>query len=140
MNRKDQLAHTDARLQDAEVLTDAFAGFDSGAFLDRIAHRAKNRGSGSRAGGDPEDVGADRFGGVPRYRQAAARLETLSSKVVTTPDTVEAMTRFDNAPRIDPASALTFACLLYLSDCPEGAQFWWQFAVGAGVPTAAYCL
>ncbi|MEV4441388.1 hypothetical protein AB0K09_20660, partial [Streptomyces sp. NPDC049577] len=39
-----------------------------------------------------------------------------------------------------PGRARAFACLLYLSDRRDGAQFWWQFAAGAGVATAAYCL
>jgi hypothetical protein len=39
-----------------------------------------------------------------------------------------------------PAGALTSARLLYLSGCAEGAGFWWRFASGAGVATAAYCL
>ncbi|NUK85751.1 hypothetical protein [Streptomyces lunaelactis] len=29
---------------------------------------------------------------------------------------------------------------LNLAGCREAAQFWWQFAAGAGNPTAAYCL
>ncbi|NUK54495.1 hypothetical protein HRW23_35140 [Streptomyces lunaelactis] len=45
-----------------------------------------------------------------------------------------------NTRRIDPDGALQFACLLNLAGCREAAQFWWQFAAGAGNPTAAYCL
>ncbi|MGW0580456.1 hypothetical protein ACWD25_31880, partial [Streptomyces sp. NPDC002920] len=32
------------------------------------------------------------------------------------------------------------ACLLSLADAGDGAQWWWQFAAGAGNATAAYCL
>ncbi|GHD34935.1 hypothetical protein GCM10010313_81970 [Streptomyces violarus] len=31
-------------------------------------------------------------------------------------------------------------CLLSLADSSEGAQWWWQFAAGAGNATAAHCL
>ncbi|WP_329564455.1 hypothetical protein OG711_38675 (plasmid) [Streptomyces uncialis] len=153
MNRKERLARADELLRGAEVLQDAFADLDSDALLERIARRAARR----RPSGEPGRGGGHRApavepgavsprprcspaGAFPLYRRAAARLEALSVTVVTGPDTVAALARFDNAPRIEPAGALTFACLLYLSDRPEGAQFWWQFAAGAGVATAAYCL
>ncbi|MFF8960840.1 hypothetical protein [Streptomyces sp. NPDC014894] len=153
MNRKDdRLVRADELLRGAEVLQDAFAGLDSDALLERIARRAARscppgdpmRGEHPASAGEPASAFSrprpGPAGAPPLYRRAAAHLETLSAKVVTTPDTVAAMSHFDNAPRIDPAGALTFACLLYLSDAAEGAQFWWQFAAGAGVATAAYCL
>lgn len=37
-------------------------------------------------------------------------------------------------------SALLFGCLLHLADRMEGAQFWFQYAAGAGSRTAAHCL
>ncbi|MEU6144010.1 hypothetical protein ABZ848_27115 [Streptomyces sp. NPDC047081] len=40
----------------------------------------------------------------------------------------------------DPDGALTFACLLYLADEEEGAQFWWRYTAGAGSVTAGLCL
>lgn len=40
----------------------------------------------------------------------------------------------------DPDGALPFACLLHLAGQEEGAQFWWQYAAGAGSVTAALCL
>jgi hypothetical protein len=46
----------------------------------------------------------------------------------------------ENSPRVDPQGALAFACLLELTGRWESAQFWWQFAAGAGNHTAAYCL
>ncbi|WP_086710915.1 hypothetical protein [Streptomyces antimycoticus] len=145
--RRDELAYIDATLPMAEVLADAFSDFDYEASLKRIARLAVSRvtdkmdhcarmvqaESGSRA--RPQNYG------LPVYRQAAAELDRLSSEVVRDPDTVDAMARLvDDRSRIEPAGALTFACLLYLSDRHEGAQFWWQFAAGAGVATAAYCL
>ncbi|WP_420823475.1 hypothetical protein [Streptomyces natalensis] len=35
---------------------------------------------------------------------------------------------------------MTFACLLYLADRDEQAEFLWQFAAGAGKPASAECL
>ncbi|MEW1548305.1 hypothetical protein [Streptomyces tsukubensis] len=143
MNRRDQgerLARTDELLQEAgPVLQDAFAGLDSDALLERIARRAQ------RSGREPCESNASpgpsrHPSGTTVHRRAAEQLAALSSQVVSTTDAVDAMARFGNEPRTDPTGALPFACLLYLSDCVEGAQFWWQFAAGAGVSTAAYCL
>lgn len=41
---------------------------------------------------------------------------------------------------LDFEGAQVFACMLYLAGHPESAQFWWQFAAGAGQRSAAYCL
>ncbi|BDM70876.1 hypothetical protein HEK616_43630 [Streptomyces nigrescens] len=41
---------------------------------------------------------------------------------------------------LDVDGAQVFACMLSLADHPESAQFWWQFAAGAGNRAAAYCL
>ncbi|MDN3267038.1 hypothetical protein [Streptomyces sp. MA15] len=40
----------------------------------------------------------------------------------------------------EPRSALLLACVLQLTDTDDGARYWWQYAAGAGLPTAAYCL
>ncbi|MFF3263875.1 hypothetical protein ACFYWO_32470 [Streptomyces sp. NPDC002932] len=40
----------------------------------------------------------------------------------------------------EPRSALILACVLELTDTPEGARFWWEYAAGAGQSAAAYCL
>ncbi|MFE7528573.1 hypothetical protein ACFU7Y_23055 [Kitasatospora sp. NPDC057542] len=42
--------------------------------------------------------------------------------------------------RWEPRGGLVFGCLLDLTGLPYDAQWWWQFAVGAGNLTAAYCL
>lgn len=41
---------------------------------------------------------------------------------------------------VDIDGALHFGCLLNLAAKSEGAQWWWQYAAGAGNATAAYCL
>ncbi|GHE11019.1 hypothetical protein [Streptomyces alanosinicus] len=43
-------------------------------------------------------------------------------------------------PEEAPEGALYFGCLLDLVKKSDGALWWWQFAAGAGNPTAAYCL
>ncbi|MFE9769544.1 DUF6207 family protein [Streptomyces sp. NPDC005808] len=39
-----------------------------------------------------------------------------------------------------PRWAWILGCLLHLAEADDGAQFWWQYAAGAGVSAAAYCL
>jgi hypothetical protein len=39
-----------------------------------------------------------------------------------------------------PQWAWILGCLLQLAEADDGAQFWWQYAAGAGVTAAAYCL
>lgn len=76
----------------------------------------------------------------PRHAQAAMDLHTLSSVVIHDHDASNYVSRLVNDRRIDPDGALIFACLLDLAQHEEGAQFWWQFAAGAGSATSAYCL
>jgi hypothetical protein len=149
MTRREDRDHIDNLLHHAQVPGFAFDAAESDAMLGRIARRALSRATDAmdecarlvkaEAPGRqrPEPVPAN----PPVYRRAAMNLAELSCRVVRDPDTVEAMAQLVNErSRIEPAGALTFACLLYLSDRSEGAQFWWQFAAGAGVATAAYCL
>lgn len=74
------------------------------------------------------------------HEQARRDLAKLSSLVVNDPRAVNAVVLLEDSPRIEPTGALTFACLLEVTGLHEGAQFWWQFAAGAGNHTAAYCL
>ncbi|WP_438289582.1 hypothetical protein [Streptomyces sp. HUAS TT7] len=63
---------------------------------------------------------------------------TLSQGIVHDGDAARRIARFDTAR--DPGGPLAFACLPVLADKEEGAQFWWQFAPGAGNATSALCL
>lgn len=72
------------------------------------------------------------------HDQAAHDLRTLCRGAVHHPGAARHISAFD-ASR-DPDGALTFACLLYLADQEEGAQFWWHYAAGAGSTTAALSL
>ncbi|MDN3270080.1 hypothetical protein [Streptomyces sp. MA15] len=151
MTHREDRDHINDLLPHAQVLLPGldFDTSDSEAMLGRITRRALTRATDAmdecarlvkaQAPARPRPGPAP--AGPPVYRRAAMSLQALSSRVVRDPDTVEAMAQLVNErSRIEPAGALTFACLLYLSDRSEGAQFWWQFAAGAGVATAAYCL
>jgi hypothetical protein len=74
------------------------------------------------------------------HEQARRHLASLSALVVNDPNAINAVELLEDSPRIEPQGALTFACLLEVTGLHEGAQFWWQFAAGAGNHTAAYCL
>ncbi|OMI34067.1 hypothetical protein [Streptomyces sparsogenes] len=41
---------------------------------------------------------------------------------------------------LEPTGARVLGCVLQLAGHEDSAQFWWQFAGGAGDPAAAYCL
>ncbi|MFF3379972.1 hypothetical protein ACFYXF_44340 [Streptomyces sp. NPDC002680] len=72
------------------------------------------------------------------HEQAARDLRVLCRGIVRHHDAALHITAFDTAR--EPDGALTFACLLFLADKEEGAQFWWQFTAGAGNVTGALCL
>lgn len=138
-------------LAEAEVLADEYADFDERAALERIArrvvwHRAESmesRAQWIRTASGAYTRPADARDGLPAavHEQAATELGLLSSQVVRDPQAIAAMALLvDDRATIEPTGALAFACLLYLADRHEAAQFWWQFAAGADSPTAAHCL
>ncbi|MGW3045633.1 hypothetical protein ACWC9T_37760 [Kitasatospora sp. NPDC001159] len=69
---------------------------------------------------------------------AGRDLTALAKLVINEPD---AYTWMDGlVTRWEPRGGLVFGCLLDLTGQPCDAQWWWQFAAGAGNLTAAYCL
>ncbi|MFJ2007770.1 hypothetical protein [Streptomyces chartreusis] len=71
--------------------------------------------------------------------EAAENLRTLCETLVThMPATFVSDFVTDQVP--EPHSALVLACVLQLTDTDDGARYWWQYAAGAGLPAAAYCL
>lgn len=74
-----------------------------------------------------------------QHEQAGRDLRDLSTLVIRDSRAADHIALLAQSCRIEPASALIFACLLHLAD-REGAQFWWQFSAGAGSSTAALCL
>jgi hypothetical protein len=72
------------------------------------------------------------------HERAASDLRALCHVIIRDAEAARRIARFDKA--LDPGGALAFACLLLLADKQEGAQFWLQFAAGAGNSSAAVCL
>lgn len=69
---------------------------------------------------------------------AGRDLKALTKLVINEPD---ACTWLDGlVTRWEPRGGLVFGCLLDLTGQPFDAQWWWQYAAGAGNLTAAYCL
>ncbi|MFK4184366.1 hypothetical protein ACI2L4_10155 [Streptomyces sparsogenes] len=72
------------------------------------------------------------------HERAAQDLRALCQSVIHDADAAGRLNRFETTR--DPGGALAFACLLVLANEEQGAQFWWQFAAGAGNATGALCL
>ncbi|WP_327391143.1 hypothetical protein OG728_37660 [Streptomyces microflavus] len=72
-------------------------------------------------------------------RPEASYLKSLC-EVVVTRSTPQQITDFITDQIPAPRSAWILGCLLQLAHCEDGARFWWQYAAGAGVGAAAYCL
>ncbi|MFJ5035703.1 hypothetical protein ACIQB5_48715 [Streptomyces sp. NPDC088560] len=87
------------------------------------------------------------FGGQPapqgqhptRLDCADRYLTALSCDLLRSDHAAEHLAGIADDP-VDIDGALHFGCLLNLATKPEGAQWWWQYAAGAGNATAAYCL
>ncbi|CAM5628804.1 hypothetical protein ACIPPN_27475 [Streptomyces diastaticus] len=71
------------------------------------------------------------------HDQAAAVLTELTAEILRTSDTGFLGRLIDH---VDPEGALRFGCLLSIADFTYSAQWWWQYAAGAGSGTAAHCL
>ncbi|MEU1792125.1 hypothetical protein ABZ553_40885 [Streptomyces sparsogenes] len=144
----------DQALATAEVLADEYDDFDEHALMDRIArrvvwerasaleHRARQfRNASGQPAREPALVTPQAPAPTAVHARAASKLEVLSSRVVRDRHAIAAMALLvDDGAIIEPQGALAFACLLYLTDRHEAAQFWWQFTAGAGSTTAAHCL
>jgi hypothetical protein len=138
-------------LAGARVVLDEYDGYDAVAARHRIAHRVANtlwmsalsldsRAQWARHAAGPADRTATAPPCPTWHEQAVRDLHTLSRMVVADADAVSRMAQLVNSRRIEPEGAVVFACLLYLTGREEAAQFWWQFAAGAGNATSARCL
>ncbi|MEN8655484.1 hypothetical protein ABCR94_34145 [Streptomyces sp. 21So2-11] len=124
----------DDLLADAAVPTASATAFDVGDALRRLAADAAQS-------APPRDVA--------RAAQACERLTLVSRWILNGPGAAAHVDRIANDPaaappvteeQLDEEGAAVFACLLYLTEHRESAQFWWQLAAGAGHRLAAYCL
>ncbi|GAA1016855.1 hypothetical protein ACFQWA_27785 [Streptomyces thermogriseus] len=123
----------DELLADARIPTMPRDDFDVGAALRRLAADAA-----AAAKPHPDTV---------RAAQAGQQLSVVCRWILNKPDAADHVDRLATEPEtpaddhhLDVDGALVFACLLYLTDHRESAQFWWQLAAGAGHRAAAYCL
>ncbi|WP_101257299.1 hypothetical protein [Streptomyces barkulensis] len=70
----------------------------------------------------------------------AADLRALCEIVITRPDAMNELHDFLEQSFPQPRAAAVLGSILYLAGAADSAQFWWQYAAGAGDPRAAYCL
>ncbi len=143
----------------AEVFTGDYASYDETAARRRIAQRvvghrkgvAVPRPTGGALLSVPHGAAATGWG-VPASRadrqlvldaachvRAARALDRLARALVDSSEFTRIALDADAWPYSRP-SALLFASLLHLSGRMEGAQFWFQYAAGAGSATAARAL
>ncbi|GAA5080432.1 glycoprotein [Streptomyces similanensis] len=135
-------AGIDAALHAAQALTDAYDDYDTDAALRRVTALAD-------AAPPRPDTVPPHTGGTParppaRYRtvheQAAHDLDLAVTLVVDAPQAHLSLARLVDHEHIEPEGALVFAALLHLAGYRDQAQFWFEFAAGAGNRTAAFCL
>ncbi|MFS0698122.1 hypothetical protein [Streptomyces nitrosporeus] len=123
----------DDLLENAAVPVAGSPRFDVGAALRRLAADA-TRG--------PAAPSAHLAGAA----RAGHQLSTVCRWAINAPSAPAGIRRLADAPtrgakgEFDEDGASIFACLLFLTDHPESAQFWWQLSAGAGNRIAAYCL
>lgn len=144
----------DDLLADAQVLEGEYVGYDHTAAQSLITARLSDALARGVESWDCQRAAVQgtlgrALSGVPAahpayatlHEQARQDLTRLSALVVNDPEVSTWVALLEeNSPRVDPQGALAFACLLELTGRWESAQFWWQFAAGAGNHTAAYCL
>jgi hypothetical protein len=129
----DSTADIETVLSQAEAFTDTYDDYDTDAALRRVKAMAVVR------PGDPNGASLpSRYPTV--HEQAAHDLDLAASLIVDHPRAHRSLTRLIDHDRIEPEGALVFAALLHLARHREPAEFWFQFAAGAGNATAAHCL
>ncbi|KJY23953.1 hypothetical protein VR44_36755, partial [Streptomyces katrae] len=142
------MGELDSALENAAVLAEEYAGYDEGAARRRVARRI----AADRARAALGTTGADQDRGrtaatawddlvldAACHVRAARCLDDLTWSLAESRDFAELALHTRSWPHgVD--SALLFGCLLHLTDRLEAAQFWFQYAAGAGSRTAAQCL
>ncbi|MET9885681.1 hypothetical protein ABZZ20_21595 [Streptomyces sp. NPDC006430] len=148
-----------AALEQAQVLMDEYTGYDEEAARRRIARRftADRTHSATGAHGTivlPAPTPAPGLAPLPApvsrpaddlvldaacHVRAARVLDDLAWFLAENSAFAELALAAGTWPH-GAEPALLFGCLLHLSDRTEGAQFWFQYAAGAGSQTAARLL
>ncbi|MCX5071024.1 hypothetical protein OHA84_36350 [Streptomyces sp. NBC_00513] len=136
------MLHTPRTIDDLLARARVFQGDYTPAHLDAARERLINHLNEARWSqllvGAPALPPAQASRPAALHEQAAHQLWALSQNVITDTEAADYIARFQDGR--DPGGALAFACLLDLAHIEDGAQFWWQFAAGAGNPTGALCL
>ncbi|KPI17548.1 transcriptional regulator, IclR family [Actinobacteria bacterium OV450] len=148
-----------AALEQARVLVEEYAGYDEDAARRRIARRiaADRTRPASGAPGRGAFPAPASLAGRPRppapgttpvddlvldaacHVRAARALDDLAWSLAESRPFAELALAAGTWP-YGAEPALLFGCLLHLADRMEGAQFWFQYAAGAGSQTAARLL
>jgi hypothetical protein len=124
----------DVALQEAEALTRTYDDYDTEAALQRVTALADTL---------TDRPGAPACSASPYrtvHEQAAHDLDLAATLIVDAPQAHVSLARLVDHDRIEPDGALVFAALLHLATYRDQAQFWFEFAAGAGNRTAAFCL
>ena len=144
----------EALLDDAWVLVEDYAGYHGPTAAERIARAARRAeieaavaeklAAGEYLAQSPADharpAPAAPAHSTSEHEQAQYELDLTATLVLHMPQAAACLARLADERYIDPEGALIFACLLHLTDRPDAARFWWQFAAGGESHTAAYCL
>ncbi|MDW6062655.1 hypothetical protein SAZ11_37295 [Streptomyces sp. FXJ1.4098] len=104
----------------------------------RLAARLADGSPDRPATGDDRDAAA---GHVPDTDERMARdLRTLCEAIIGRDGALAQLQEVITHRILEPPGARVLGCVLQLAGHDDSAQFWWQFASGAGDPAAAYCL
>lgn len=71
---------------------------------------------------------------------AAIHVERLATTLGDSGAPCRLLTRDQDTEELDLDGSHVFACMLYLADHSQSAQYWWQFTAGAGNGAGALCL
>jgi hypothetical protein len=123
----------DVLLADAQILTD-YDRSHAPTAAERIARAAaRNR----------PDLVVCHATHSAQDERIRGELDLICAQVLSTPQAAASLTslsQLGDTRHVEPEGALVFACLLHLIGREEGALFWWKFAAGGEIHTAARCL
>ncbi len=130
----------DQLLAKARLVPAPYTQAEIEAAVERVAARV---GARLRPGGRTPHPATPRPEGIPapqRGREAAQNLRTLCETVLAQNDALAHLRLFLARSMPEPPGARVLGCILHLTSREDSAQFWWQYAAGAGDTAATYCL
>ncbi|MBB1252540.1 hypothetical protein H3146_04010 [Streptomyces sp. OF3] len=126
-------------LDRARLASAAYSQEDIDAGAARLA--ARLRGEGRASAAQPQEEGGGEAGTAGRATDINADLlQTLCETLLDYPESLDDLRFFLNTSLPEPTAARVLGCILQLAGGEDGAQFWWQYAAGAGDTAAVYCL